>query len=278
MTTSLDLATALDHVLGDPNTEAKFQALKTLHAKKIKSLMSSIDSKERDLDRMKALGKDNRRAEIIQSLKKKLKHHELVINVMKEELMKKAEMTYEEVNQFVIGKTISGPKRFRPLIREELENQITDLEKKLELERKMRAKLTSASAGVSVSEGGSRVKTPSKNKPTMSTGEGQRGGIKDRDADDRHIAEEDLHKMIDINELQDQLRGLQREVDNRDGIITKQREEISRLRSSNSSLHSLEEEVDSVERSYKDLSVVHQRTLEDLEDSVHQLAASQVTK
>jgi hypothetical protein len=46
MTTSLDLATALDHVLGDPNTEAKFQALKTLHAKKIKSLMSCIDVSE----------------------------------------------------------------------------------------------------------------------------------------------------------------------------------------------------------------------------------------
>ena len=37
-----------------------------------------------------------------------------------------------EVNNFIIGKTISGPKRFRPLIREELENRIIELEKKLE--------------------------------------------------------------------------------------------------------------------------------------------------
>jgi hypothetical protein len=285
MTSSLDLATALDHVLGDPNTEAKFQALKTLHAKKIKSLMSSIDSKERDLDRMKALGKDNRRTEIIQSLKKKLKHHELVINVMKEELVKKAEMTYEEVNQFVIGKTISGPKRFRPLIREELENTITDLERKLELERKMRAKMTaSATAATSAATGGGgggggsgTKQTPTKGVKNSAsggggahTGTGSNGG-----AEKRAVSEEDLHKMIDISDLQDQIRGLNQDISSRDEIISKQKEEMARIRASNAALHSLEEEVDSLDRSYKELALVHRRTIEDLEESVHQVSAGQ---
>ena len=281
MASSLDIATALDHVLGDPNTEAKFQALKTLHAKKIKSLMSSIDTKERDLDRQKALGKDNRRTEIIQSLKKKLKHHELVINVMKEELMKKAEMTYEEVNMFIIGKTISGPKRFRPLIREELENQITDLEKKLELERKMRSKLSvSGPAGGANGTGGAKTPNkPSKNAsmgnattPVSSSGGGGDVGEK------RSGKEADLHKMLDISDLQDQIIGLRQEITNRDDIISKQKEELFRVRSSNASLHSLEEEVDTLERAYKELTLVHQRTTEDLEDSVHQLASCQEEK
>lgn len=281
MASSIDIATALDHVLGDPNTEAKFQALKTLHAKKIKSLMSSIDTKERDLDRLKALGKDNRRTEIIQSLKKKLKHHELVINVMKEELMKKAEMTYEEVNLFIIGKTISGPKRFRPLIREELENQISELEKKLELERKMRSKLsatTVSSGGASAATSG---KSPSKHpkNATMNNADSTHGKSSGSDGDERrHVNETNLHKMIDISDLQDQILGLRQEITNRDNIISKQKEELFRVRSTNASLHRIEEEADTLERAYKELTLVHQRAKEDLEDSVHQLAACQEEK
>ena len=47
------------------------------------------------MDRLKALGKDNRRTEIIQSLKKKLKHHELVIHVLKQEMVKQRSAEWE---------------------------------------------------------------------------------------------------------------------------------------------------------------------------------------
>mmetsp|Transcript_15248 Transcript_15248/g.25338 ORF Transcript_15248/g.25338 Transcript_15248/m.25338 type:complete len:501 (+) Transcript_15248:125-1627(+) len=311
MTSSIDLATALDHVLGDPNTEAKFQALKTLHAKKIKSLMSSIDTKERELDRMKALGKDNRRTEIIQSLKKKLKHHELVIHVLKEDkiqdmLKKECEESdispsgeeakallspiSQEVNCFIIGKTISGPKRFRPLIREELENQIAELEKKLELERKLRSKLTVAAAagpggGGSGTGGTKATSKSSKNNGTSSSNgtggktggsvNGSGGGNADGQ---KSMAEDNLQQIIGVSELQDQIVSLNQEISNRDDIIRKQKEEMCRIRSSNSSMHSLEEEVDSLDKSYKELTILHQRAVEDLEDSAHQLALAQEEK
>ena len=271
MATSTDLATALDHVLGDPNTEAKFQALKTLHSKKIKSLMNSIDLKEREIDKQKVLNKDNRRTEIIQSLKKKLKHHELVINVLKDELIKQTDMSYEEVNQFVIGKTISGPKRFRPLTREELENQITELERKLELERKMRTKLTS---NVS-SSGGSVVSK------TSITKQKKQNGVMNNVNDENmkgNVKEDDLRQMIDISDLQDQIIALNHEISSRDDVISKQKDEIFRLRSSNATMHRLEEEIDNLDRSYKELTVIHQRAVEDLEDSLHQLSASQEEK
>lgn len=294
MTSSIDLATALDHVLGDPNTEAKFQALKTLHAKKIKSLMSSIDTKERELERLKALGKDNRRTEIIQSLKKKLKHHELVIHVMKEEMIKKGKLEYDEadqdpisdeaknslisvdVNNFIIGKTISGPKRFRPLTREELENQIAELEKKLELERKMRLKLSaSASATSSKTLPGSGPGPQSKSLKSSAAVAAGSGGVGTTSG---NSTEQDLRTMIDISDLQDQIVSLNQEISSRDDIISKQKEEIFRIRAGNSSLHSLEEEMDTLDASYKELSALHQRTMEDLEDTTQQLAASQEEK
>lgn len=267
MSSSSDLATALEHVLGDPGTEAKFQALRTLHAKKIKSLMGSIDAKEREIDRLKALGKDNRRTEIIQSLKKKLRHHELVVNVLKEELAKKAEMTYEEVNQFVIGKTISGPKRFRPLIREELENHITELERKLELERKMRAK--GSSNGNSSGQSTSSSQGP-KNKSIKPNARSDSSSPAHGDID-----KEGLQHMMSISELQDEILGLKHELDGRDKIISQQKDEICRVREANSTLHGIDEEIDTLDRSYKELATQHQRTVEDLEDTMHRLSVLQ---
>jgi hypothetical protein len=73
----MDLASSFDHVLADPMTEAKFQALKLLHAKKIKSLMGSIDNQQKEITKLKTISKDNHRTLIIQALKKKLKDQEL---------------------------------------------------------------------------------------------------------------------------------------------------------------------------------------------------------
>ena len=40
-------------------------------------------------------------------------------------------MTLEEVNEYIIRKTISGPKRFRPKTREEIELRVIELEKQI---------------------------------------------------------------------------------------------------------------------------------------------------
>ena len=64
----MDLATALELNL-DYEQEAKFNALKTLQMKKIKQLMVSIDSKDKEIAKLKILGKDNRRSQMIEALK-----------------------------------------------------------------------------------------------------------------------------------------------------------------------------------------------------------------
>jgi hypothetical protein len=74
MSQSLDMATALELTM-DGEHEAKFLALKGLHTKKLKSLMSSIDAKDKEIAKLKILGKDNRRAQMIQELRKKIRNH-----------------------------------------------------------------------------------------------------------------------------------------------------------------------------------------------------------
>ena len=68
----LDIATALDLTLEDEQ-EAKFMALRALHSKKIKQLMISIDSKEKEIAKLKVLSKDSRRTQMIQALRGKIK-------------------------------------------------------------------------------------------------------------------------------------------------------------------------------------------------------------
>ena len=84
---SNDLSTSLDYILTDPLIENKFQALKLLHNKKIKSLMISINTQQKEIDKLKVLSKDNRRTQMIQSLKKKLKDQEYIVDILKEEYL-----------------------------------------------------------------------------------------------------------------------------------------------------------------------------------------------
>jgi hypothetical protein len=61
---ALDLATALDIKLA-AEQEAKFQALRNLHTSKVRLLTQSLDSKEKEITKLKILNKDNRRFAII---------------------------------------------------------------------------------------------------------------------------------------------------------------------------------------------------------------------
>lgn len=132
---SIDMATALELRL-DEEQEAKFLALKNLQNKKLKKLMSSIDTKDKEIAKLKILGKDNRRTQMIQALRNKIRDQEFINDVLKEELAKAFNRdpdnnyTQADINEMIMRKTITGPKRFRPLTREELENQVFELEKK----------------------------------------------------------------------------------------------------------------------------------------------------
>jgi len=91
--------------------------------------MIFLDKKDKEIHNMRELSKDNHRTIMIQELKSKINELELIIDVLKEDLMGLKDMNKEDMNEYVIRKSISGPKRFRPLLREELENKIIELEK-----------------------------------------------------------------------------------------------------------------------------------------------------
>jgi hypothetical protein len=93
--------------------EAKFEALKKLQALKTKSLMSTIDTLERENKKLKVLGKDSRRAQMVQALRAKLKDFELVIEVLKAEVAKRPNkegeyLDAEQVAELVVRKTAGG--------------------------------------------------------------------------------------------------------------------------------------------------------------------------
>jgi DNA repair exonuclease SbcCD ATPase subunit len=264
----MDLATSLDHVLLDPLTEKKFQALKILHAKKIKSLMISIDSQQKEIGKLKILSKDNRRTQMIQSLKKKLKDAEYINDVLKDELCQKCEIERENINQFVIRKTISGPKRYRPLTREELELQIVELEKKLKKNKDTTA---------TVSGGPSQTQTPSapSRKPSATGNNGTNGTTSSRANLSNGDGKDDTEYLSKISELQESLYESQQLCNRRENLITQLNEEITRLRSVNSELLVLEEERDAIERQYNDLTLRHDQVVEELEDALQQVGSYQ---
>ena len=106
MSADMDMSTCLDFNLGAAS-EAKFQALTNLYAKKTNYLISCIDSKDKEITKLKVLGKDNHRTQMIQALRNKIKEQELVTDVVKQELSMKAEMSTKEVNELVIKKVFS---------------------------------------------------------------------------------------------------------------------------------------------------------------------------
>ena len=101
--------------------------------------------------------KEHRRSALIQSLRKQQKEQDLLIDVLKQTLVDKVPEFQEsiekvrgcfdrhlssspfafirlslcpQVNEFIIKKTVGGPKRFRPKTREELETELDLLDKK----------------------------------------------------------------------------------------------------------------------------------------------------
>ena len=92
---------------------------------------------------------------MIEAYKSKIKDLELTIDVLKVELGRKGEMTPEEVSDFIIRKTISGPKRFRPQTREEMEKSIAELERKFKRASNIANNVVSASGNDNRSVAGS---------------------------------------------------------------------------------------------------------------------------
>jgi hypothetical protein len=233
MPSQMDMATALELSL-ESEQEVKFQALKNLQSKKIKYLMTSIDAKDKELAKLKVLGKDNRRTQMIQALRNKLRDQELVSDVTKEELSRRNDMTADEVNAYIIRKTLGGPKRFRPLSREELETKISELERKLKR----------------ASDGPSRSSAnQANNVSTSSNVSFSRVGN-----DNSRSTADDLSTMA---KLADELLNLRTTLDSKDATIEQQKEDVSRLRARNSELRVTDEEMDFQDRNYRELKTAY---------------------
>lgn len=229
-TVTVDMATALELPLGVEN-EAKFVALRNLHMKKIKQLMASVDLKDKEISKLKVTSKDNRRTQMIQALRNKLKDLELVNDVIKAELAQKAELTAEQVNELVMRKTLGGPKRFRPLTREELENKIYKLES--DLERKATRKEAAPVVPDSDAKGDDTYNAQAK--PSA------RGG-RAEDVKDRSNAVSEA-SLLDTASMLEEIQQLRTELRTKETVNDRQHDEISRLRSRNAELVSAEEEV-----------------------------------
>lgn len=237
----IDMATALELTL-ESDQEAKFQALKSLQSKKIKYLMSSIDAKDKELAKLKILGKDNRRTRMIQALKNKLRDQELVSDVLKEELSRKGDMDQEEVNAYIMRKTLGGPKRFRPLTREELENKINDLEKKIK-RNAVETRIGINNQQVTSSSGANIDVRNSYNNSNFTNG-------------NISSTTEDLSVMA---KLADEVQHLRIVLNSKDATIEHQKEDISRLRTRNSELRVSDEELDFQDRNYRELKQAYDR-------------------
>jgi hypothetical protein len=121
------------NVLDDESgaSDAKVIALQNLHSQKIRALMKSIEKYKVEVKKLSSQNRESSRSRQIQGLQNQLRSAELVSDVLKETLTTSSNpMSPEEVNDLVIRKTLGGPKRFRPKSREELQNQVQDLELK----------------------------------------------------------------------------------------------------------------------------------------------------
>eukprot|EP00968_Pinguiococcus_pyrenoidosus_P000763 scaffold47_cov258-Pinguiococcus_pyrenoidosus.AAC.90 len=138
--TSVDLVAAIETPAADAAAEAKLQALQTLQARKVRRLMGSIRKLEAELDSVRASQRPSRQHALLRQARDKLRERDVVVDLLKAEVCSAKEMADDELNAWIVKATTGGPKRFRPKTREELQLEITSLEKKVQkLERKMAA-------------------------------------------------------------------------------------------------------------------------------------------
>jgi hypothetical protein len=203
--------------------------------------------------------------------------------VVKEELTRKSESTLEEVNELIIRKTLGGPKRFRPLTREELENKIFDLEKKVTAS-------TAASANKRNTNAESKSDTPSvtnnnNNNSTRATTSAVRNSGSNSvrmsvDSGAENTASDIPNKqngpmsLLNAALLVDEVQNLKATIGAKDSIINAQRDEIVRLRARNGELVKAEEEVSFLERQCQMTEDQNHILMSNLEDLAAKLAES----
>eukprot|EP00904_Undaria_pinnatifida_P008105 jgi/Undpi1/4424/HiC_scaffold_17.g07779.m1 len=229
----------------------QLQAVGKIHAQKVRTLMRSIAELKKKLVIATAQGKDHRRSAMIRAMRTRLREQELVVDVVKEELGRKAGMGEEETNDWVIRKTVGGPLRFRPKTREELQNELYQLEKK------HRQALN-------------RLKRQDRD-------EVQRGGGGEEGR------EQSTRELMRLSEALEEADALRVSVRSRDAALQAQAEALDQLQVENRDLRGLQERLDRKERRAREfkkknaaLGEQHTKLLEDYEagqEQIHHLTA-----
>jgi len=279
--TDLDIASALELTMSDEQ-EAKFLALRALHAKKIKALMVTIEAKEKEVAKMKVMSKDSRRTQMIQALRGKIKDMEVIQDTIKEEFANRTDKSIEEINEFVIKKTCGGPKRFRPLSREEMENKIIKYEKKIDYFMKngggaidggksiaSQAK-SIASTRDALTNIANRQETTAAN--TNTTSSSSRGVKRSETENNKNGSSDSLSKVAQYME---EINGLRNALDVTQGALDLQKEEVVRLRQRNSDMAGDDEEVNFLKMSAKEAIIGRKRAEEELMTTTKRLAAAE---
>lgn len=252
----VDISTALEIPM-DGENELKFQALRILQMKKIKHLMSTIDLKDKEIEKLKVSSKDSNRTKMIQALRTKVKELELIIDVLKDELTlkNKGTMTTEEVNDFIIKKTLAGPKRFRPLSREELENKIIEYEKKL---LKGGGKISNDSGAKESKDYKNEIDDFDYTREEFEMDELNNKKSSQPDSDSKVTEGPSLssssphsYSFLDCHLLIQEQVELRNQIHSKDLLINTLKDEVTRLRARNSELISAEEQLEQMENKEK---------------------------
>ena len=234
-----------------------------MHSQKVRALMKSVNALKDQLSLQRAQAKEHRRSSLIGGLRDKVREQELVADVLKGELQNRGRMSAEEVNQFVIKRTLGGPKRFRPKSREELQNEQIGLEKKMRklMEKNKRLELQVAEGGGESGGKGrgggsensntlnhrnpssSQFPPPPSPAPSTPPYAATRGGETNAGGG----------LQGQVSELLDEVESLKVAVRSRDTNLAAQMQEMDRLRSENRELRRIEERLAHKERKHRDL-------------------------
>ncbi|CAM9783939.1 unnamed protein product [Scytosiphon promiscuus] len=235
----------------------QLEALRKIHAQKaisrftVRTLMRSVAELKKRLALATAQGKDHRRSAMIRAMRTRLREQALVIDVVKEEMGLKAGVGKEEINDWVIRKTVGGPLRFRPKTREELQNELYRLEKK---HRQALDKLKARSrTGRDNYEGDGRDAKENRSHPELAS---QVAGA-DLQKEDARTTE--LMRLSDALEEVDALRV---SVRSRDSALQTQAEEIDQLQLELRELGGIQERLERNERRVRDLKSKNARLAE----------------
>jgi len=90
----------------------------------MKRMDDQIKNLEQQLKKQGREGTESHRSKLIKSQQTKIRDLEFVADFLKSEMGLRCGMESEAVNEMILKKTCGAPRRFRPMVREEMENKV----------------------------------------------------------------------------------------------------------------------------------------------------------